>query len=169
MASIQTFEVTVKHAAHFSSRSEPWNYRACQPPAPATDRIYRPPTDIRSLRCGPLRSRFRSDPVGMSRCPRAAAPPSSVMNSRRRMCALKSRDRTYHIVDAKNALCVTAKLIGQCRRWVINGPAGLEIRLPFYPRDRTSPTKPAMSVSCHEQTCRQCNYLRSRQSLCRCR
>jgi hypothetical protein len=57
-------------------------------------------------RCGPLRSRFRSDPVGMSRCPHAAAPPSSVMNSRRRMCALKSRDRTYHIVDAKNALCV---------------------------------------------------------------
>jgi len=72
-------------------------------------------------RCGPLRSRFRSDPVGMSRCPHAAAPPSSVMNSRRRMCALKSRDRTYHIVDAKNALCVTAKLIGQCRRWVKNG------------------------------------------------
>jgi hypothetical protein len=57
-------------------------------------------------RCGPLRSRFRSDPVGMSRCPHAAAPPSSVMNSRRRMCGLKSRDRTYHIVDAKNALCV---------------------------------------------------------------
>jgi hypothetical protein len=29
---------------------------------------------------------------------------------------------------------------------------GLEIRLPFFPRDRTSPTRPAMSVSCHERT-----------------
>jgi hypothetical protein len=37
------------------------------------------------------------------------------MNSRRRMSALKSRDRTYHNFDAKNALCVPAKLIGQCR------------------------------------------------------
>ena len=80
-----------------------------QPPAPATDRIDRPPTDIRLLRCGPLRSRFRSDPVGTRQMPHcvggaasrypitgiagccaraasghaAAAPPSSVMNSRR--------------------------------------------------------------------------------------
>src|ERR1700736_6288873 len=33
--------------------------------------------------------------------------------------------------------------------WVINGPSGLEIRLPFYHRDRTSPSMPAISVSCH--------------------
>jgi hypothetical protein len=36
-------------------------------------------------------------------------------------------------------------------KWVTNGPAGLEIRLPFYLQDRTSPTKPAMSVSCQER------------------
>jgi hypothetical protein len=35
---------------------------------------------------------------------------------------------------------------------VINGLAGLEIRLPFYPQDRTSLTMPAMSVSCQEET-----------------
>jgi hypothetical protein len=28
------------------------------------------------------------------------------------------------------------------------GPDGPEIRLPFYSQDRTSPTRPAMSVSC---------------------
>ena len=32
--------------------------------------------------------------------------------------------------------------------WGRLGPDGAEIRLPFCPRDRTSPTKPAMSVSC---------------------
>jgi len=91
-------------------------------------------------RCGPLRSRFRSDPVGMSRCPHAAAPPSSVMNSRRRMCALKSRDRTYHIVDAKNALCVTAKLIGQCRRWVKLGSDRPSARCLLHPHVWTAPS-----------------------------
>src|ERR1700738_5619842 len=32
-----------------------------------------------------------------------------------------------------------------------NGPAALEIPLPFYPRDRTSPTRPAMSVWCQKR------------------
>jgi hypothetical protein len=34
---------------------------------------------------------------------------------------------------------------------VNNGPAALEIPLPFYPRDRTSPTRPAMSVWCQKR------------------
>jgi hypothetical protein len=103
-------------------------------------------------RCGPLRSRFRSDPVGMSRCPHAAAPPSSVMNSRRRMCALKSRDRTYHIVDAKNALCVTAKLIGQCRRWVQSRHFGCVPVTSGLPQLRTWRCTAVIDVMCQQRT-----------------
>jgi hypothetical protein len=35
---------------------------------------------------------------------------------------------------------------------VKNGSDGPEIRLPLYPRDRTSPARPVMSVSCQEGT-----------------
>jgi hypothetical protein len=36
--------------------------------------------------------------------------------------------------------------------WVIDGPSGLEIRLPFYPRKRTSGVPAGMSVRCHFRT-----------------
>src|SRR5258706_13548121 len=31
---------------------------------------------------------------------------------------------------------------------VINGPGAIKIRLPFHPQNRTSPSRPMMSVSC---------------------
>ena len=58
-------------------------------------------------------------------------------------------DQTTEIAPGITLIALISDLPGM---WVTNGPAGLEIRLPFYPRDRTSPTRPAMSVSCHFRT-----------------
>src|SRR6476620_1858785 len=41
---------------------------------------------------------------------------------------------------------------GRCRRWVINGPGSPEIRLPLFPRKRTSRNAVGMSVSCQKRT-----------------
>jgi hypothetical protein len=38
------------------------------------------------------------------------------------------------------------------------GSEGSETRLPLYPRDQTSPTRPAMSVSCQNRTFKDRSY-----------
>jgi hypothetical protein len=42
-----------------------------------------------------------------------AAPPSSVMNSRRLMGPLNRAAKPYHVLGPKTALCITAKLISE--------------------------------------------------------
>jgi hypothetical protein len=73
----------------------------------------------------------------------AAAPPSSVMNSRRFMCCLNPRIAAYHSVIGNSALCITASWAAQCLSWVKTGSALVEHKisalsasvcspLPFY-------------------------------------
>ena len=111
-------------------RSRPPGGEPDRPPAPATDRIDPPPSGIRSRRCGPRRSRLRSG-LGGTRprdagsveatpllrnpitgivgcCARAAsghaaAPPSSVMNSRRLIRSPRRRGRATIVVPRGRA------------------------------------------------------------------
>ena len=67
-----------------------------------------------------------------------AAPPTTVMNSRRLMCFPQVEDRTLPRVETQMRLCVTAKFGRSCPLWVKSGRDALKFRCPLYPRKRTS-------------------------------
>jgi len=83
----------------------------------------------------------------------AAAPPSSVMNARRLMgCPPQTGSRTLPHRYAKTLLCITAKLIVEWQRWVMNGPKATCALSPFDSQLRTLFGAARRSHSCHQPT-----------------
>jgi len=54
-----------------------------------------------------------------------AAPPASVMNSRRRMCSLAQRVVPYHIVEKRTLFCIAAN-------WTARRPLGVKTRIRVF-------------------------------------
>jgi hypothetical protein len=68
----------------------------------------------------------------------SAAPPSSVMNSRRFMgCPPQTGGRRLPYRYVKTLLCITAKLIVERQRWVMNDPEATSALSPFESQLRT--------------------------------
>ena len=98
----------------------------------------------------PQTSRTRSPDCARAASGQAAAPPTSVMKSRRLTGCPSSRG-CYSIM-ATAALCITANSDCRCPCWVISGHSNAPTRCPLHLRKRTFGSSIAMSALCQKQT-----------------